>query len=71
MWQEWPKGELAGQHIVVLCRVDQPGFQDHLHELFDKQRHPVGLGDHLLKDLRRERLAVCEVRHDLLHLMTS
>ena len=55
---------------MVLCLVDQPGFQDHLDELFDEQRHPIGLGDHLLKDLRRERLTVCEVGHELLHQMT-
>ena len=29
----------------------QPGFQDHLDKFFDKQGHPIGLGDDLLDHL--------------------
>ena len=48
-----------GQLIALRPLLEQPGLQHHLGELFDKQRHPIGLGHHVLDHLSGQRLAVC------------
>ena len=52
-------GQGPGQRIALRLLLEQTGLQDHLGQLLDKQWHPIGLGHHLLEDLRRQRLAVC------------
>ena len=59
------RGQGPGQLVALLPLLEQPGLQHHLGQLFDKQRHPIGLGHHLLDHLGGQRLAV---RHPAGHL---
>ena len=60
--------EGPGQHVAVRFLAQQPRFQDHLEQLFDEERHPVGLGDHLPQHLGRKALALRQVSRHLLHV---
>ena len=53
------------QRIALRLLLEQAGLQDHLGQFLDKQRHPIGLGHHLLDHLRRECLVA---RHPARHL---
>jgi hypothetical protein len=61
-------GQGTRQFIVPLTLFDQARFEDHLGQLFDKQRHPIGSGYQLPMHLGGQRLATREVRHHCLHL---
>ena len=49
-------GSGAGRARSGRLVCEQPGLQHHLGELFDEQRHAVGLGHDLLQDFRGQRL---------------
>ena len=59
------RGQGPGQRIALLPLLEQAGLQHHLGQLLHKQRHPIGLGHHLLDHLGGQRLAV---RHPADHL---
>ena len=46
------------QLIALLTFLEQAGFEHHLGQFFEKQRHAIGLGHDLLYHLRWQRLAV-------------
>jgi hypothetical protein len=60
--QRW---EETGELVALLALLEQPRLQHHLGQLLDKQRHPIGLGHHLLHDLGWQDLAA---RHPVGHL---
>ena len=53
------------QLVASVDLFEEAGLQDHLRQLFDKQRHAIRLGDHLFDDFGGEHLAVC---HPSTHL---
>ena len=59
------RGEEPGQLIALGLLLEQAGLQHHLRQLFDKQRHPIGLGHDLLDDLRGQGLAVGDLADHL------
>ncbi|PBA12383.1 hypothetical protein CKJ70_08135 [Mycobacterium avium] len=61
--------EPARQRVPVFFLPQKAGFKDHLGELFNEQRHTVGLGDHLPHNLRRQLLALRNVANQLEHLI--
>ena len=42
-WPGSPAGAAARQRIAILPLLEQAELQHHLGQLFDKQRHPIGL----------------------------
>ena len=58
----------SSQHIVLRVLLQQVGLQEHLGELFDKQRHAIGLGHNVRHHLRWQCLASGQVRNQGLHL---
>jgi hypothetical protein len=51
--------------------LEQVGFQDHFNQLFDKERHPVGFGHHLLEHFCGQRFAARYPLHNGLGLGTG
>jgi hypothetical protein len=54
-----------GQRIAVLPLLEQAGFQDHFGQLFDKERHPIGLGHDLLDHLGGQGLPMGDLADHL------
>ena len=64
------RGQGTGQLIALLALLEQPRLQHHLGQLLDEQRHPIGLGYHLLDDLGWQGLPVGHPVGHLRRLLT-
>jgi hypothetical protein len=63
----------SGEHIPVSFFPQQLGFQQHLGQLFDIQRHPICFGDNVLDHFCWQSFAprqMCKQRLDLRALQT-
>jgi hypothetical protein len=58
------RGGVAGQGIVVHLLPQQGRFEQHLHQFFDKERHPICLRDDLGQHLGREGFGARQLSHE-------
>ena len=60
----------TSQRVALPLLVQHVRLQQHLGELFDEQRHPIGPGHDVLNHLRRQGFAARQVGNQRFHLGT-
>ncbi len=58
--------ERCGQLVSIVALPQEAGLEDHFRDLFHVERHPVGAHQHVLQDLRRQRLVAGNTQDHLL-----
>jgi hypothetical protein len=64
------RGHPLVENKYAVLLAEEARLKNGLGQLLDEQRHPIGLGDDLLQDLRRQRLAAGDAIHHRQRLPT-